>query len=109
MPSRAEVLGNRSIGGKKALGVSWRLECLHAALTLAHGLVGVFRTIVEVVVLPMFHAREELPLGCSVAFQLIGGEHPRDILAPFEQLAEKFLGSRFTPPMLHQNIQPAGE
>jgi len=46
MPSRAEVLRNKPIYGKKALGVSWRLESLHAALPLARGLVGVFHAIV---------------------------------------------------------------
>src|SRR3989442_9710296 len=35
MPPRAKVLGNRTIRGQKALGVSRRLEPLHAIFSLA--------------------------------------------------------------------------
>jgi hypothetical protein len=105
MPSYTEVLGNRTIGGEEPLSVPWRLASLHAALPLVHGLMGVFRTLVEIAVLPMFYAWEELPRGCPTAVQLIGDEHPGDLLAAFDQLAEDFPGSCFIPPTLHQNIR----
>jgi hypothetical protein len=66
-----EVLGNRTIRGQKSLGVPGGLEPLHASLLLAPGLVGVFRTIVEVAMLPMLHARQHLPLRSPIALQLI--------------------------------------
>ena len=43
MPSRADMLGQRAIGGEKALGLSWRLEALQAPLALAGRLVGMLR------------------------------------------------------------------
>jgi hypothetical protein len=65
--SRAEVLGDGAIRGKKPLAVSWGLESLHALLRLASRLVGIFRTSVEVSVLPVFHARQDLALGSAIA------------------------------------------
>jgi hypothetical protein len=53
---RAEVLGNKPIGGEKALRMPWRLESPHAPLALAGGLVGILGAIVEIAVLPMFDA-----------------------------------------------------
>jgi hypothetical protein len=49
----AYVLGNGTIRGQEPLGVPWRLEPLHAPLPLTGGLMGVFRTVVEIAVLPM--------------------------------------------------------
>jgi hypothetical protein len=40
MPSWAKVLGNRTIGGKEALGMSGGLESLHPLLPLAGGWLG---------------------------------------------------------------------
>ena len=68
MPSRAEVLGNRTIGGEESLGMPWRLEPLHPPLALACGLVGIFCTVVEVAVLPVFYARQAFALSSVVAF-----------------------------------------
>ena len=48
MPTRSEVLGNRTIRGEKPLCLSWGLEPLHAPLPLARGLMGVFRTVIEI-------------------------------------------------------------
>lgn len=57
MPARTEMLGNRAIGGEKALGMSWGLEALPAPLSLAGRLVGILRAVIQVVVLPVFHPR----------------------------------------------------
>jgi hypothetical protein len=55
MQAWTEVLGDRTIGGEKSLGMPGRFEVLHALLPLAGGLVGVFSPIIEVPVLSMFH------------------------------------------------------
>jgi hypothetical protein len=89
--SQAEVLGNGTIGREEALGVSRRLEPLHPPFPLARRLVGVFRPIVQIAMLPMFHTRQELSLGGSITLQPIRDEDPWSILASFEELAEKFL------------------
>jgi hypothetical protein len=67
---RAEVLGNRTIRGEEPLRMPGGLEPLHTPLLLARGLMRIFRTVIEVATLPMFHPRQELPLGGTVAFQL---------------------------------------
>ena len=107
MTSRAEVLGNRTIGGEEALGVARGLESSHAPLALAGGLVGVFGAVVEISVLAVLHPREHLPLRGAVAFQLVGNDHPGHVLAPPQQLAEELLGRVLVPTALHQNIQPS--
>jgi len=103
--SWAEMLGNRSIRGEKPLGVPWRLEPLHAPLSLAGGLVGVLRAVIQIPMLPMFHAWQELPLGGSITVQLVRDDDPWSILAPLEQLAEEFLCDLLVPPALHQDIE----
>src|SRR3989442_12616832 len=62
MPARTEMLGDGAIGGEEPLGVPRGLEPLQASLPLAGGLVGVFRAIVEIPMLAMFHPREDLSL-----------------------------------------------
>ena len=60
-------MGNRTVRGEKALRVPGGLEPLHTPLPLAGGLVGVLGPVVEVPVLPMLHARQDLALGRAVA------------------------------------------
>ncbi len=67
MPSWAEVRGDEARGGEELLRVSWGLESLHALLRLASRLVGIFRTSVEVSVLPVFHTRQGLAFGSAIA------------------------------------------
>ena len=59
---RSEVLADGTIRGEKTLHVPWGCKPLHPPLSLAGRLMRVFRTIVEVAVLAMFHTREILPL-----------------------------------------------
>jgi hypothetical protein len=40
-------------------------------------------------VLAMLHSRQDLAFGRSITFQLIGDHHTRNVLQPFEKLAEK--------------------
>jgi hypothetical protein len=65
----------------------------------------VFGPIVEPFMLSMLHTTQDCPLGCRIARELIGNEHTRNILTPFEQFAKKLLGRLPVPPALHQDIQ----
>ena len=98
-------MGDGPIGDEEPLRVSWRLESLHAPLPLTGGLVGILRTVVEVAALAMFDAGQEFPLRGTVALELIGHDDPRDVLAPFEELAEERLRGFLVPPALHQDIE----
>jgi hypothetical protein len=91
MPAGSEVLGKRTVRGEKALRVPSGLESLHPPLPLAGGLVGVFGPVVEVPVLSMLHARQDLTLGRAVALELIRDKHPWDILIAFEEVV--YLGA----------------
>jgi hypothetical protein len=103
--SRAEVLGDGTIRREEALGVTRGLEPLHALFALACRLVGVFGAIVQVAVLPVFYARQDLPLGRPIAFQPIGDDDPWNVPASFEELAEELLGRVLVPSALHQDIE----
>jgi hypothetical protein len=72
---------------------------------IAGRLMGVFRTIVEIAVLPMLDTGEEVPLRGPIAFQLVGDEHPWHVRQAFEPLTEELFGSMLVPPALHQNIK----
>src|SRR5215510_1805636 len=76
MPSRAKVLGNRTIHGQKALGMPRRLEPLHAIFSLACRAMRILTPVVEVTTLTVFDPRPDLPLGRAVALQLIRDDHP---------------------------------
>jgi hypothetical protein len=67
MASRSDMLGHGTTRGEEALSMPWRLEPLHPACSLPCGLVRIFRTVVERAMLPMFHARQDLPLRCAMA------------------------------------------
>jgi hypothetical protein len=79
MTARTEMLDDGTIGREKTLSVAWGLESLHASLALACRLVRVLCTIIEIPVLAMFHTREYLALGGSVAFEFIGDDHTWDV------------------------------
>ena len=59
--------------------VAWRLEPLHAALSLACGQVGVLCAIIEIPMLAMFHRWENLPLGGSIALEFVRDNDAWDI------------------------------
>jgi len=94
MPARTEVLQDGAIGREEALGLGWGLETLHAPLSLTGRLVGVLRSIIEIAVLAMFHSWENLALGGSVAFQLIGDDHTRGVGQAFQEFAEELVPSQ---------------
>jgi hypothetical protein len=57
---RAEVRDDGAICREKALGMAGRLEPLHPSFPLAGGVVGDFRTIVQIAVLPMVDTGQNL-------------------------------------------------
>jgi hypothetical protein len=105
MPSWTEVLGDGPIGGEEPLGLAGRLEPLPPWFALTRRLMGVLGAIVERAVLAMCHTGHDLAVGGTVALQRIRDDHPRNILAALEQLAEEFLGRLLVPPTLDQDIQ----
>src|SRR5215510_13291416 len=105
MPARTEVLGDGTRGCEEPLGVARKLEPLHMPLPLAGGLVRILRPIVQVPVLPMFHTREDLPLGSSIALKFIGDDHAWYVEQVLEQLAEELLSRPLIPAALHHDIQ----
>jgi hypothetical protein len=102
---RSKALGDGPIGGEESLRVSWGLEALQAPLPLAGGLVGILRAVVEVAVLALFDAGQDFSLRGGVALELIGHDDPRDVLTPFQELAEELLRGRLVAAALHQDIQ----
>src|SRR6202034_2685747 len=68
-------------------------------------LVGIFRTIVQSLVLAMLDARHDLPLGSGVAFQLIGDQHPRRSPLLLQKLAEQAFGGLLVAPALDEDIE----
>ena len=77
MSVRAEVLRDGALGREEALRMARGFEPLHTALPLAGRLVGVLRPIVEIPMLAMFHAWEDLPLGGSIALEFVSDDHAR--------------------------------
>jgi len=67
--------------------------------------VGIFRPIVEPFVLVMLHTRQDLVFRCPITLQLIGNDHTRDVLEPFEQFTEKSLGGLLVAATLHKDVK----
>jgi hypothetical protein len=65
----------------------------------------IFRAVIQIAMLAMLHAWQELALGRPIALQLIRDHHARDVLAAFEELAEELLRGRLISPALDENIQ----
>jgi hypothetical protein len=85
--------------------VSGRLKPLHASFPLAGRLVGMVRAVVEVAVLPMFDAGEDLARGRTLAPQLIGHDHPWGIASVYQQLAEACLGGCRSALALYKHVE----
>jgi hypothetical protein len=63
------------------------------------------RAVVELAVLPMFDAGEDLARGRTIAPQLIGHDHPWGIASAFQQLAEACLSGCRIALALHKNVE----
>jgi hypothetical protein len=105
MAAWTEMIANGPLCSEKPLGVARGFEASHRSLTLARWLVRVLRSIVQAFVPAVLHARQHVFFGGCIAAELIGDEHARDVLTPFEQRAEESFGGLLVAPPLHQNIQ----
>ncbi len=65
---------------------------------------GILRAVIQRAVLAMFYSGQEFPLWRAVALQLIGHEHPKHILAPFEEFAEERLRRFLVASTLDQDL-----
>ena len=92
MPSRVEVLGNRSICREKTLGLAGRFELLHATLPLARRPMRLLTSIMEIATLAMFHPGQQLAFGCPVALQLIRDDRGTYI-KPLSNLRKNFFAA----------------
>jgi hypothetical protein len=72
---------------------------------LAGGLMGVFSPIVQIAVLTMFDARQDLSLRRAIAFELVRDDHARYVRHPLQQLAEKLLRCLLVSTALDENLQ----
>jgi len=65
----------------------------------------VLRSVIEIPMLAMFHAREDLALGSPIALEFIRDDDPRNVLTALEELAEELLGGPFVPSPLYQDVE----
>jgi hypothetical protein len=65
----------------------------------------IFRPVVHPFVLLVLHARQDLAFRSPITLQLIGDDHARNVVQPFEQLAEKSLSGLFVAVALYKDIE----
>ena len=92
MPTWSKVLGKRTVCGEQALRMPCGLQPLHAPFPLPWWLVRVLGTVIERAVLAVFHPRQHLTLGGSIAFACIRDAHSGDVLTSLEEFAGKLSG-----------------
>ena len=84
--------------------MSWGLAPLHTPLPLAGGVMGVLRAVIEIAVLAVLHARQDVPLGRTIACELVRDDHPWYVGQAIEELAEELLRRLFVAAALDENI-----
>src|SRR5215813_11892356 len=105
MPARAKVLRDGTIGREETLRLARGFEPLPPLLPLTGRLMRIFRSVVEIPVLAMFHSRQNLSLSGSVALEFVSHDHTRYISQSLEELAKELLRSLLVPSSLHEDIQ----
>src|SRR6266849_4150948 len=105
MPARTEKRGDHPKGREKTLRLSRRLEALYTPLSFSRWLVRVLCSVVEPCTQFMLHRRQDLGLGCGVAAQLVGDNHPGDVLKHLQQFAEELLRSPLVTPRLDEDVE----
>jgi hypothetical protein len=105
MSSRLKMAGDGAESRKKALCVFCRFKFPHFLFSQTCGLMRILRSIVSPFVLPMFYTWHDFAFGRSITPELIGDNYTRNVLQPFEKLAEKAFGSFFVASALHKNVQ----
>jgi len=92
MPPRAKVLGDGALRRQKPLGMSRRLQPLHAICALACRTMRVLTAVMQIATLAVFHSGQDLALRRAIALQLVCNDDPRHVLQFLEERAKEFLG-----------------
>src|SRR3954464_5661209 len=100
-----EDVGDLIVGGEKPLHLPRRLEALHDPFSSSGRLVRILRPVVEAFVLAVLDAGHDLPLGGTVAAQLVGDQHTRRLPLLLHELAEQAFGGFLVAPALDQDIE----
>jgi hypothetical protein len=79
------MVGDRSKGREKSLGMTRGFETAHGSFTLSGRLMRVFGSIIQAFVLAMLNAGQSLFLGSGIAGQFIGHDHTWNVLESFER------------------------
>jgi len=90
---------------KTALSVAGRFESLHPSLLLSGGLMRIFRAIVQIPMLAMFYAWQDLALGRRVALEFVGYDHAWYVDQFLEQLTKALLRRPLIPAALDKDIK----
>src|SRR6266704_6322255 len=61
--------------------------------------------VVETLVLPMLHSRQDIPFGSPITLQFVGDDHTWNIVQSFKELTKEALSSLFVASALNQNIE----
>ena len=77
MARKMEQVGDRIVNGDETLKVSRRLEPFHDALSSPCRLMGVFRPIIQSLVLTMFEAHAHISSRRAIRAELIGDQNAR--------------------------------
>ena len=84
MAAELEEVVNLAVTGEELLGMPRRLEPLHLSFSPSCRLVRDFSLVVEVMALSMFDPGQDLPLGRTIAPELVGHDHTRNVLQPLQ-------------------------
>ena len=88
---------NKSVSGEEVLSLPWRFESLHSPLAP----VDVSSRPGRSSALPMFNLGKELAARHTVASQLVGHAHARDILKVLQRPSKETLRGFGIPPRLN--------
>ena len=105
MPSGADVWSDGAVCRQEPLGGPCRRQSWPPPCPLAGRLVGVFRTVRQLAMRAVLHARPEVPLRRPIAFQRLREDdawHSRQALEP---LPEELVRSLRLPPALPEHLE----
>ena len=80
-------------------------EALHTPLALPRQPMRVLAPVIEIVALAVLHAREDLALRGTVAFELIGNDHSGDVQQALEGFAKELLCRLLVASPLYEDVQ----
>jgi hypothetical protein len=101
----AEVTIDERVGGEEVLGLFGRFEPLHLPFPSSRWPVRVLGPIMQISALPMLDGGKQLTLSDAVAPQLVGHDHPRDILQTLQKPPEEALRGVPIAPGLNEDVE----